>query len=178
MYTITSSDPVIDDILDRYRIDLGVHYDLYRNHVYRVYNLTLLFDTDGTFDRKALAVAAAFHDIGIWTARTFDYLAPSIDLANRFALENNLEDSKILISAIIDNHHKLTSYKGELIVERFRCADLIDLSMSTFIFGRDRKQMAAITHQCPSLGFRRFILWQAVKRFFRHPLSPLPMMRH
>ena len=28
-----------------------------------------------------MAIAAAFHDIGIWTAGTFDYLEPSVRVA-------------------------------------------------------------------------------------------------
>jgi hypothetical protein len=177
MYTTLSSDPLIDEILSRYRSDLGIHYDLYRNHVYRVYYLTLLFDVDDSFDRRALAIAAAFHDIGIWTAGTFDYLGPSIDLADRFATETDSEGSRSLISTIIGNHHKLTSYMAERTVESFRRADLIDLSMALVTFGLDRKLITEVGQQFPSLGFRRFILRQALKRFLRHPLSPLPMMR-
>jgi HD superfamily phosphodiesterase len=35
----------------------------------------------GRGDLEKIAAAAVFHDLGIWTDRTFDYIAPSIALA-------------------------------------------------------------------------------------------------
>ncbi len=41
---------------------------------------------------QADAVAAVFHDLGIWTNGTFDYLAPSIALARDYLVASARED--------------------------------------------------------------------------------------
>ena len=52
----------------------------YRNHSYRVLNLCLAVGpAEAAVER--IAIAAAYHDLGIWTHRTFDYLEPSAGLA-------------------------------------------------------------------------------------------------
>ena len=37
----------------------------------------------GRSDIEKIAVAAAFHDLGIWTNKTFDYIPPSIAHCSR-----------------------------------------------------------------------------------------------
>ena len=76
MNCITQNE-IIDLILDSHKDDLGDYFESYRNHVYRVYNLAI---TNVTSDRdsKIVSIATAFHDLGIWTNNTFDYLKPSI----------------------------------------------------------------------------------------------------
>ena len=128
-------------------------------------------------DYKALAIAAAFHDIGIWTANTFDYLEPSIGLLRKYLHQQGLLHLETLTTDIINNHHKLTVYKLSNTVEAFRKADLIDLSFGLFRFGVKAKQLKEVNALFPTLGFHRFILVQALKNTIRHPLNPLPMMK-
>ena len=73
--------PTLDTILDAYSAALGGDFEGYRNHAYRVANLCVGQSSGSTEDLEKIAIAAAFHDLGIWTDRTFDYLVPSGRLA-------------------------------------------------------------------------------------------------
>jgi hypothetical protein len=52
-----------------------------------------------------IAVAAVFHDLGIWTNKTFDYLAPSIALAREYVAAKGRADWIVEIEAMIEEHH-------------------------------------------------------------------------
>ena len=75
--TLLTSLPTLDAVLVAHAAALGDDFTGYRNHAYRVANLTIAlssFDADAV---EQIALAAAFHDLGIWTDCTFDYLEPS-----------------------------------------------------------------------------------------------------
>ena len=79
--SLLTSVPTIDEVLGDHASDLRHDFTAYRNHVYRVVNLcTAIVGNRG--DLEKVAVAAAFHDLGIWTNKTFDYLSPSMALAS------------------------------------------------------------------------------------------------
>ena len=125
---ITEQIGLVDDILDGYRGVIGDDFGGYRNHVYRMVNFCLI---QGNFDaeqKEKLAIAASFHDLGIWTADTFDYLPPSVALAVESLLHRGLTDWSAEISQMIDLHHRLRS-NNELLTEVFRKGDLIDFSL-------------------------------------------------
>jgi hypothetical protein len=71
----------LDRVLETHATELGEDFTAYRNHAYRVANLCVALNPGDSQVIEKIAIAAAFHDLGIWTARTFDYLAPSIELA-------------------------------------------------------------------------------------------------
>lgn len=168
---------LIQNILATYRQQLGAQYTGYLNHCTRTYNYTtLLTDTNET-DRKLLAIAIAFHDIGIWTAHTFDYLPPSVALAHQYLNANNLTEHKNLVEQIIVNHHKLSAYKGNKLAEAFRKADLIDLTFGVVKFGIDGHTIKKLYKQYPSSGFHSFIAGRIVRNIIRHPLNPLPIVK-
>lgn len=128
-------------------------------------------------EQQQLATAAAFHDIGIWTAHTFDYLSPSIQMAEAYLNQNRLNSWISPVSEIIANHHKLSSYRNNPLAESFRKADLIDLSHGLISFGIPRKKIAETEMQYPVLGFRTFIAKEILKNIIRHPLNPLPIVK-
>ena len=167
----------IEDILSRHKNALGEHFQKYRNHVYRVFHYTTLLNKWEDEDKTKLAIAAAFHDIGLWTNNTLDYLSPSIVLANAYLEEKNLLDFSNDVEQIIDNHHKLTHYKKNLLAENFRQADLMDLTSCILNFGVPHEQIRDIKKQFPSLGFKRFIFGQILLNFVKHPLTPLPIVK-
>src|SRR5258708_38467012 len=72
--------PTIDDVLDGHASALGNDRVAYRNHVYRVVNLCVAI-VGGRSEVEKIAAAAVFHDLGIWTDRTYHYTAPSLALA-------------------------------------------------------------------------------------------------
>ena len=90
--TLLTSVPTVDGVLHAYASELGHDFIAYRNHVYRVMNLCAAIAQDRA-DLEKIAVAAVFHDLGIWTNRTFDYIAPSVALAGECTLPRKAERS-------------------------------------------------------------------------------------
>ena len=80
---LLTSLPTVDEVLDDHASDLGRDLIAYRNHVYRVVNLCLAILGDSRVELDKIAVAAVFHDLGIWTNNTFDYIAPSVAIARK-----------------------------------------------------------------------------------------------
>jgi hypothetical protein len=74
--------PTIDDVLNDHATALRDDFLAYRNHVYRIVNLCVAIARRSELEK--IAVAAVFHDLGIWTNGTFDYIAPSIALAHDY----------------------------------------------------------------------------------------------
>jgi hypothetical protein len=167
---------LIEDLLLKYKSAIGKDYDKYRNHVYRVFLNCLLIDSDKSNVDK-YAIAAVFHDIGIWTDHTIDYLKPSIEQARIYLTESGKQDWTDEITLMIHWHHKITKYKGEHsnIAENFRKADWIDVSLGLKAFGVDRTKIKENRKRLPNLGFHWFLVKATTKNFFRHPLNPLPM---
>ena len=70
--------PTIAEVLDDQASELGRDFIPYRNHVYRVVNPSLAIVGDSRVELEKIAVATVFHDLGIWTNKTFDSIAPSV----------------------------------------------------------------------------------------------------
>jgi hypothetical protein len=78
----------IEEVLGEQASEMGQDLIGYRNHVYPVVNLCLA--------------------IGIWTNKTFDYIAPSVALAREHLAARGLADWIPEIEAMIVDHHKVT----------------------------------------------------------------------
>lgn len=167
----------IENILHSYREYLGSNYSCYRNHVYRVYNFCSTRFSD-TQHLETLAIAAAFHDLGIWTNQTFDYLKPSIQLAEKYVTENQITaDCAASIFLIIDQHHKVSKISASPLAEAFRVADLVDLSLGLIRKGVNKKFIREVKREFPNEGFHIFLIRLFFKNLFTHPLKPLPMYK-
>ncbi len=176
MNCITQND-TIDLILNSYKIDLGDSFEQYRNHVFRVYNFAIQGSTNQR-DIKTMSIAAAFHDIGIWTNKTFDYIQPSINLAKLYCLNNSIDsDSIVDIELIIKDHHKLTKIKNNRLAEVFRQADLIDLSLGLISKQIDIKIIRKIKETFPNRGFHLYLCRLFLRNLLLNPLRPLPMYK-
>ncbi|MEJ0102450.1 MAG: HD domain-containing protein [Bacteroidota bacterium] len=169
---------VIEDLLQTFKQDIGIDYDKYKNHVYRVFLNCLIIDSDRNNEEK-YATAAVFHDIGIWTNHTIDYLNPSIEQARVYLSGTANEEWIEEITLMIYWHHKTGKYKGgfERTVECFRKADWIDVSLGLLTYGFNRREIKANRKKLPNKGFHFFLVKKIVKNFFRHPVNPLPMFR-
>lgn len=176
--------PLLDEVLSHYAAQLGADFEAYRNHAYRVANLCWVLagpkgraSDDETL--RTISLAAAFHDLGIWTDGTFDYLAPSRRLANEWLASRERTESADMIGAMICQHHKLTPWRGNdsPLVESFRRADLVDVSRGLFRSGLSREMLRDVDAGFPNAGFHRLLLKLSFNQFRRHPLNPLPMMR-
>lgn len=169
---------LIEQILREHSAFLKKDIDKYRNHVYRVYAICQLTDPNpDNYERYALA--SVFHDIGIWTNNTFDYLEPSVALARAYLESINRHDLTGEISLMIDMHHKMSTYTGTYAttVETFRKADWTDLSKGLIRYGISKKKLKAVRKQFPGKGFHWFLVKKTISNFFSHPLRPLPMFK-
>ena len=106
---IHTSIPTVSAVLGNHASALGHDFVAYRNHVYRVVNLCLAIAGGGDrIEAEKIAVAAVFHDLGIWTDHTFDYIAPSVALAREHLSACAHADWIPEIEAMIVDHHKIT----------------------------------------------------------------------
>ncbi len=169
--------PTIDDVLHDRAMALRDDFAGYRNHVYRVVNLCV--SIVGPRELEKIAVAAVFHDLGIWTNRTFDYLAPAIALAHHDLVARARQDWTAEIEEMIADHHKITPSTADpdSLIETFRRADWIDVTRGLRAFGIPRPFVARLFATWPSAGFHWRLLTLTLDRFRSHPLTPLPMVR-
>jgi hypothetical protein len=189
MPQIIEEHEIIERLFLPWRLSLGGAYDPYKGHVYRVLNYTcaLLESSDVELDdygstkeiQERVAIAAAFHDVSVWLDSTFDYLGPSKERANTWLDEKGKSSWKPEIGLMIDMHHKQTVYKGEhyRLVEAFRRADLIDLTMGLQKSGLKSDFITEVHYAFPYKGFHWLLVKGVGSWVLRHPLKPLPMMR-
>ena len=174
---LVTENSTLDAVLNAHALALGGDFTGYRNHAYRVMNLCLALSPSG--DRKKIALTAAFHDLGIWTAATFDYIPPSVELASAHLVASGRSSWAPEIETTIREHHKLTRYRPhpDWLVEPFRKADLIDVSRGLVTFGLPHPLIKDVFAQWPSAGFHKRLVQLSLNRLVSHPLSPLPMVR-
>ncbi len=159
--------------------ELGTDFDGYRNHVYRVVNLCAAQSSRDPAQVEKIAIAAAFHDLGIWTDRTFDYLAPSVRLACAHLSNSGKAEWTCEITDMILEHHKVSRYRGNprWLVEPFRRADWVDVCRGVITFGVPRPVVREVLSTWPSAGFHKRLVQLELQRLRTHPWHPLPMMR-
>jgi len=168
---------ILDRVLDRHAAELGDDFTAYRNHTYRVVNLCVAFSPSGETQLEKVAVAAAFHDLGIWTDHTFDYLPPSVRLARAHLIASGQERWTSEITEMILKHHKVSPYRGDPLVEQFRCADWVDVSKGLIRFGLSRQRVNEVLSMWPDAGFHKRLVLLGLHRLRTHPWNPLPMIR-
>lgn len=174
---IVQQHPIIEALFALYKDAIGNDYEKYRNHVYRIFNYALYLSKNE--EAEKYAIAAFFHDVAIWTHHTFDYLQPSIDLANAYLAKSNKTYWSEEIALMIDNHHKTTAYKGsfEITVNIFRKADWTDVSLDFMRFEIPAEIIKEAKKQFPYKNFHFFLARLFYKNLFQHPLKPLPMFK-
>jgi len=166
---------LISQILHKYRTALASDFLAYHNHCQRVYQyaITLLLMRES----KKLAIAAAFHDLDIWTGKTMDYLDGSEALARKYLAEGDFEYLPDEVSFIIQQHHKLRHIKGNIEAEAFRKADLIDLTGGLIKFNLPKSLIIEAEQQFPREEFTKLITRKTLQHAWRHPGNPLPMVK-
>jgi len=176
---LLTSIPTVEEVLNAHASELGHDFIAYRNHVYRISNLCLAIMGDSRGELEKIAVAAVFHDLGIWTNHTFDYIAPSVALAREYLAARGMAEWIPEIEAMIVDHHKVTSSRPNprSLVESFRRADWIDVTYGMRRFGLPRRFIAATAATWPDAGFHRRLVELTIDRWWKHPLNPLPMVK-
>jgi len=181
---IETSNVFLEQLFAPWREIIGNDYPGYRNHVYRMVQCCWAISmTRGQAlskeDKQKTMIAAVFHDIGIWTDHTVDYIGPSIPPAVAYLQASGLDAWEEEISLMISEHHKLRRYTGEHahLVELFRQADLVDFSLGMVKNGLPKHYIAALKQALPNAGFHKGLLIKGSKWFVRHPFNPAPMMK-
>ena len=75
---------LVEELLGQWSTTIGSDYTGYRNHVYRMINFCFALRDCDEQEREKITIAGCFHDIGIWTSDTLDYLPPSIAVAREY----------------------------------------------------------------------------------------------
>lgn len=176
---VVTNDPLIEEILAAWRDVIGKDFPGYRGHVYRVFNFCLALQPATEDQRAKLAIAACFHDIGLWSAKTVDYIPPSMEEADRYLQATGRGDWSGEITRMIEMHHKVRALGdgSPALVEWFRKADLVDFSLGWITFGLPWSLVRQVKKAIPNQGFHWFLTKGASHWFLRHPLSPPPFMR-
>lgn len=177
---IQLSFPAVDALLAEFRPSLGTSLPGYRNHVHRVLNYYLALARDAETPPPSVLLAATFHDLGMWTDATFDYLDPSVQIASRHLAA--IGQSRLLpeVGALIVEHHKLGRYRGPFAerVEPFRRADWVDVSLGLLRSGLPLGYVRAVQQALPDAGFHAELALRTLDQFGRTPWRPLPMLRY
>lgn len=168
---------IVDDILGEQEAVLNLNLAPYRNHVYRMVNFCFAFGELSSEEEEKIVIAGCFHDIGIWTATTFDYLPPSIDAAAGHLSKAGRPELVGHVSQMIDQHHKLRRFGGDRLTEIFRQGDLVDFSLGTITCGIDRSFIREVRERFPNNGFHAGLLRTAGLWVVRHPLNPIPVLK-
>lgn len=171
--------PLLEEILGKWKGELGNDYQGYKNHVYRMINFCFALNDYTAEEREKIVIAGCFHDLGIWSDKTFDYLPPSIVLAEDYLRQNKLEKWFPEIELMIGMHHKLRNYRdAELhLVETFRQGDLVDFSLGFVRCGLPKSYVKSVKNQFPNAGFHKTLVKLAGGWICRHPLNPIPVLK-
>ena len=169
----------LDDLLQTHAAVLGRDFTAYRNHASRIANLCVAQAGSGHEQVEKVAIASAFHDLGIWTERTFDYLAPSVELARAHVVRTGRVEWMSEIATMVLEHHKLSRHRGDPsgLVEPFRRADWVDVTRGLVSFGLSRSLLREVFSAWPDAGFHKKLAQLELARLRTHPWSPLPMVR-
>lgn len=181
---------LIDKVLEPYKERMQDDYIRYRNHCQRVFTFTMYFmaepidSSHATNEISKVSIAVAFHDIGIWSHNTVDYIDPSRQEAEQY-IKNNIPVDKQAewakdIDIMIERHHQiLASDLPEIspIAEAFRKADLVDFSLGFIRSELPLEVMRAVLASYANEGFHYRLVQLAAAWFIRNPFNPAPMMR-
>ncbi len=171
----------IDDLLEQYRDELDTDFEAYRNHVYRTFNLALVYAAvavkNDAFEKAAMA--SVFHALGIWTDNTWDYIQPSIVSATKYLVKTRRKQWILDISFIISEQLKLSKCRGPFtpLAEAFRKAVWLDIAMFKVPTRLPRTFLAECLEAFPRRGFHKRMLELGSIWAKSHPFNPLPMLK-
>ncbi len=179
MIQTTPAYVLLDELLEPWRSLLGDDFEGYRNHCHRVMSYCFTLFAASPEEQQKVAIAVCFHDLGLWTQNTLDYLPPSLLAAQDCLEQRNLAAWADEICAMIDNHHRLRTLRKPTypLAEVFRQADLVDFSLGLVKCGISPARVREVQQAYPNAGFHRMLMKRAGAWFVRHPLNPAPMMK-
>lgn len=164
-------------LLSPYREYLGKDATAYTHHVTRMVHYTHAMGSLTEEESEKVLIAGVFHDLGIWTDNTIDYLDPSEKLAIEYLKTLDCTHYENDIITMIRYHHKLLPIKNNPLAERFRKADLVDVSWGFMRANIDTVVIKNMKKNFPNNGFHKRLLELTWQQFKQEPLNPLPMMK-
>ena len=96
MKEVVTKIDLVEEIIGGHKDLMGDQFLPYKNHVYRVLNFCYLFYEPSEEEVDKLAIAAAFHDLGMWPGDEIDYLAPSMELARVYLKTHYTRKNKVV----------------------------------------------------------------------------------
>ncbi len=165
-----------EQIFQEHNEVIGKDLERYRGHCYRLLNYINYWKLTEE-ELKLCEVAIPFHDIGIWTSKTMNYLDPSFEAAKKYVRKNNLNIDEAILENMIVSHHKISTIKNNSMAEKLRKADLIDLTFGAIRFGIPQKKMRSISEAFPNHGFQKNIYGKVFSHAIRHLGNPFPMLK-
>ncbi len=176
---INQNIPLLEEILNDWKDDIGSNMQGYKNHLYRMIHCCFALYDANEEEQKKIVIAACFHDLGLFTEKTVDYLPPSVKLARAYLIDNGLTNWTTEIELMIDLHHKIRPVKNQEfpLIEIFRRADLADFSLGLVRGGVPKKLMKELKSVFPNAGFHKMVMREQGKWLLKQPLNPFPIMK-
>lgn len=130
-------------------------------------------------EKKKIEVALAFHDLGLFTEDTVDYLPSSMALADSYVKEHNLASWQAEIALMIGEHHKITPFHSSQypLVEVLRKADLVDFLLGMVRHGVKKEVIKALKREFPNAGFHKMMAKEQLAWLKSHPKHPFPIFK-
>lgn len=153
---ITNSE-YVEDLLNRYKTEIGSDYDGYRGHIYRVLTYSMHFIGGDERYLPVIAAALVYHDIGLWTDKQLDYLEPGCKRAAEEFAGRYSEEELQLLNDIIYWHHKVTPFEGPHadVVNAVRKADWIDATKGIVNQRMPSAHVKQVEAAIPNAGFHK-----------------------
>ncbi|MEO0454224.1 MAG: HD domain-containing protein [Verrucomicrobiota bacterium] len=179
MRPITTEIGLVEEIIGHHQEHMGDQFLPYKNHVYRVLNFCFMFGELSSDEADKLAIAVAFHDLGMWPGDHIDYLDPSIRLARDYLRSTERDNWIDEISLIIEFHHRFRKCPAGFppLVEILRKGDWVDATLGLRRFGLPKAEVRRVQDEIGNLGFHDNLIRIAKHEFFKRPFNPLPMMK-
>ncbi|MEO0415367.1 MAG: HD domain-containing protein [Verrucomicrobiota bacterium] len=177
--SVITYNELIEEIIGGHKEHMGDQFLPYKNHVYRVFNFCLMFHRATSEESDKLAIAAAFHDLGMWPGDEIDYLAPSIQLAQNYLRCTERDEWLEEVTQMIEFHHRFRKSPKHFppLVEVFRRGDWVDATKGLRRFGLPKADIWQLQREIENLGFHDNLIRIAKKEFWKRPFNPLPMMK-
>lgn len=164
---------VLDTELDKFSVAVGDEMDAYRNHCLRVLSFAVAHlggvKMVSSKSVDVMALALAYHDLGLWSDGALDYLEPSarqLEASTRETVEDEDVFSANDIAtarAIITEHHKLTDYHSDdkginaNLVNAIRKGDWADFTIGIVRFGLPAGFVESAYTKIPEAGFHMIL---------------------
>lgn len=172
--------PMLDELLEPHREGLGVGYNGYRAHCYRMLNWARFVTEPEEHREQKIAIMTVLHDLPFFETGDLDYLGKACDLATDHLREIGHPEWTEEMHLMINNHHKMRAYTGPHtpLVEACRKADWIDVSFTKLTFGIPRRLVVEVRTTFPMNEAYKAVALPNIARYaVRHLNRPLPMMR-